>query len=465
MTQNLLKQPIFSAKKVEDQRLFSGAWIRWSALNTTERFLCANIALLPVWWAIGFAHSYLLLFTVIGVVFHELRCYGRLHLERPNWVVISSFAFYAYSFIDQFLVYFDAHPSVDLPPDFESYELTLNYLIKTLFEFSFPFLVWYIQSNKLRIRLEVLVWALSVSIIQILVFWLVVQFVFPSSFEHPPRSLYGFLKGVPVAQSSAINGGGPSNYLLFIEEGRFRFFFGHNQACVAWLGFVALLALDIKKRYWSFLLVLACIFLLSLTATRSIWLTFPTALLVRSFLVSGKARGPWLPFALFAVVSFTALSLPPVTNLLLNTSQDTATAIGNFRAGSTDARAQVYKETLEQIQDKPFFGYKVEGPDIIKAGGSAGPQLGSHSFILGELLYKRGLIGTGLFMTFWTLLLLWFYDTRSGRPLSWFPVLVLISLQWFVTGFQPTAQMAILMCMMLRKPTIKPSSVRMLPNA
>ncbi len=394
-----LPKPASSVRKTKDEKLFCGLWIRWSALSTPERLVCANIVLLPVWWVSGFL-SYMPLLLLLGIGLYEWRCYGRLRLKHPSLVVIALFAFYAYDFIDLFLLLHRAHPSVELPPGAVN-RYTINNLIKSAFEFAIPVLAWYIQSNNIRVRLEVVAWACSVSVVQMLVGWLLVEFTVPQSFEHnPPPTLYSLLTGKGEEYDPNL---GSANYLQFFDDQRrVLFFFGNSQPAAAFIGLVSLLALDIKNRLWSLLLLGACIFPLILSETRSVWLALPAMMFLRFFFLSGKFGGAWLVFALVAMLSFGTLSLTPVTNMLLNTYEGTATAVEEYRPGSTAGRASVYEETLEAIPNKLLFGHKILGSSVYTTHGSGeGPEVGSHSFTLGGLLYLRGLIGTGIFVTFW----------------------------------------------------------------
>ena len=449
MTQILTKQN-YPQPQPPPEKLFTGIFLRWSALTTTEKVVCANIVLLPVWWLVGIT-QYMLLSLSLGIVFYEWRSYGRLSLKRPSWAVIALFAFYVYGYVDNFMVFFDAYPSIDIPPDLV---INSNKLIKSAFPFTIPFLVWYIQSNKARVRLEVVAWACTVSVIQMLLGWVIFQFAFPGWINHPPRNLYGILTGKKSFTPGDVGGWG--NYLAFYDEDRVRFFFGHYQAAAAFLGFVSLIAVELKNRVWSCLLLAGCIFGIILIGSRSVWLALPVALSIRFFLTLVKLRLTALVFALLAIFSFATLSLTPFTNLIFATYTDTASAVGNARAGSTEGRSKVYKATLKRIPDKPIFGHKVEGPPA-REGPVVfvvdPPRIGSHSFILGELLYKKGFLGMGIFATFWASLHFWFYETRRGRPMCWFPILALFSLQSAVTILQFSMVTCTLLCMLIRQPS------------
>jgi len=432
------------------EKLFTGIFLRWNVLTVTEKVVCANIVLLPVWWFVGIT-NYFLISLSLGIVLYEWLRYGRLSLKSPSRAVIALFVFYAYEYVDTWLIFLDAYPSIDVPSDLV---INPNNLIKSAFQFSIPFLVWYIQSNNARVRLEVVAWACSISLIQMLLGWLIFQFAFPGWIDNPPRTLYAMLTGKSSFTSEEVEGWG--NYLAFYDEDRVRFFFGHYQAAAAFLGFVGLIAVELKNRVWSCLMLATCIFLIILIGSRSVWLALPAALSIRFFLTLVKLRLTALVFAFLAIVSFATLSLTPVTDTIFTTYTDTASAVGNARAGSTEARSKVYKATLEKIPDKPIFGHKVEGPPA-REGPTVfvvnPPRIGSHSFILGDLLYKRGLLGLGIFGAFWAYLLVWFYETGRERPMCWFPILALFSLQSAVTIIQFSMITGTLLCMLIRQPS------------
>jgi O-antigen ligase len=178
--------------------------------------------------------------------------------------------------------------------------------------------------------------------------------------------------------------------------------------------------------------------------------------MIRFFITLVKWRLTALVFACIAIFSFATLSIAPVTDVIFSTYTDTASAVADARAGSTEGRSKVYKATLKKIPEKPIFGYKVEG-EPAREGPSVfvvePPRIGSHSFILGDLLYKRGLLGMGMFITFWASLITWFYETRTARPMCWIPILALFSLQSAVTTIQFPMIMGTLLCMVIRQPS------------
>ena len=458
MTRILTRQNYPQPQQQPPEKLFTGIFLRWNALTMTEKVVCGNIVLLPVWWYVGIT-QYMLLFLSLGIVCYEWRRYGKLRLKPPSLVVVALFAFYAYGYIDDFLLSLNVYSSIDIPLDLQ---LNPNSRIKSLFPFAVPFLVWYIQSNNARVRLEVVAWACSVTVIQMLLGWVIFQHAFPGWINNPPRTLYAMLTGKARFNPEDVKGWG--NYLAFYDEDRVRFFFNHYQATAAFLGFVSLIALDLKNRLWSCLLLAGCIFAIILIGSRSVWLALPAALLMRFSLTLVKLRLTALVFALLAIFSFAALSLAPVTNMIFSTYTDTASAVANARAGSTEGRSKVYKATLKKIPDKPIFGHKFEGPPAIEGPTVFSfnpPRIGSHSFILGSLLYQKGLLGLGIFATFWASLLVWLYETRRGRPMCWFPILVLFTLQSAVTILQFSMVTGTLLCMLLRQQSqIKPKTYR-----
>lgn len=446
----ILTRQNYPQPQIPPEKLFSGILLRWSALTVTEKVVCANIVLLPVWWFVGIT-NYMLPLLSLGIIFYEWRRYGRLTLKRPSWSVIALLAFYGYDYLDTFMVAFDAYWTIDMS---SGMVVNPNSLVKSLFQFSLPFLVWYVQSNNVKVRFEVVAWACSITLIQMLLGWLIFQFAFPEWINNPPRTLYAILTG--KSKFTAGDVGGWGNYLAFYDEERVRFFFGHYQAAAAFTGFVALIAVELKNRVWSFLLIATCIFLIILIGSRSVWLALPPALFIRFFLTLVRLRLTALVFALMAIFSFATLSLPPVTNLIFNHFTDTASSVADARAGSTEARSKVYNATLKRIPDKPIFGHKVLGPPALEGPVvfvQEPPRIGSHSFILGDLLYIKGLLGMGIFMTFWASLIVWFYETRRGRPMCWFPILALFTLQSAVTILQFSMIMGTLLCMLIRQPS------------
>lgn len=451
MNQILIKENYLQPQQAPE-KLFTGFFLRWSALNLAEKIVCTNIVLLPVWWYVGIT-DYMFLFLSLGILLYEWLHYGRIRVQRPSWAVMALFAFYAYGYIDNFLVLFDAYPSIVIPADLE---LNPNSLIKSAFPFAIPFLVWYVQSNNVKVRLEIVAWAGSISVMQMLLGWLIWQFAFPGWIDQPPRTLYAVLTGKSSFNPEDINGW--TNYLAFYDEDRVRFFFGHYQAAAGFLGFISLIAMDLKNRVWSCLLLVACTFAIILIGSRSIWLALPAGLFLRLFLTLVKLRLTALLFAFLAIFSFATLSFTPVSNMIFATYNDTASAVANARAGSTEGRSKVYKATLKKIPDKPIFGHKVqgekarEGPTVFVLDP---PRIGSHSFILGDLLYQKGLLGLGIFATFWASLLSWFYETRRERPMSWLPILALFTLQSAVTIIQFSMIAGTLLSMLIRQPTYR----------
>lgn len=456
MNAKLLK-PI-SAVRTESESLFSGVWIHWSYLNAAERLVCAIIVLMPLWWVLGLVR-YILELVTLGLVLYEWRRYGGLRLKRPSLVVLALFAYYIYEFAGTFLLFFDAHPLAVLPPDVVRQPIDL---IESGFSaLLLPYLVWYIQSNNVRVRLEVVAWAFSVSVVQMLAVWFVVHFVFAEAPYNPPPTLLGLLTGKSKQYARGI---GNASYLVLYWPNdnaigglaRFYSFFYHPEYFGLFVSVVGILALDIKNRLWSLLLFAASVFLVGLSGTRAVWIAFPVVMVIRLLLVTGKFGGPRLIFTLIAIMSFTTLSLPSITDAVINNYTNTATSVANFRAESTEDRLAGYKETVDRVVDNPvnfLLGHEVAGPRPTALG--SGVEIGSHSFILGSLLYKGGLVVTGFFMTFWASLIIWLYRTRMGRPVCCFLILLLLSITFVTMLFGYIAPLAILLSMIIRKPAIK----------
>lgn len=455
----------FSAK---DESLFSGIWIRWRALNEAERFVCTIIVLLPLWWLLGLVR-YILDIAAAFVVIYDWWRYGKLSLKRPSLLVIVTFAYCGYNFLNGFLLFFDAHPLAVLPPGTEK---SLVKLAESAYSaLLLPYMIWYIQSNNVRVRLPVIAWAFSVSVVQMLAVWFVVHFISGELSYTPPATLLGLLTGKSASYERGI---GNASYLIlywpddraFGGVPRFYSFFYHPEYFGLFVGVVATLALDLKNRLWSLLLFIASVFLIGLSGTRAVWVAFPVVLIVRFLFVSSKFGGARLIFALIAIMSFVTLSLSPISNLVLKSYTQTSSSVANFRQQSTEDRLAGYKETLKGVVDNPVnfvFGHVVTGDRPTALG--AGIEVGSHSFILGSLLYQGGLISTGLFMTFWTLLITWLYRTRRSRPVCCFLILLFLSVTFSTMLFGYIAPLAILLSMMLiHRPAMR-THKRMFLNA
>lgn len=423
-----------SLGKVEDDNsLFSGVWICWGALTRVEQLICLYIILTPLWWVVGWPYTILLI--VASIAAHEIWQNGLLSLPHPSLVVISAIAFNIYKSVSAIV-----HSEV----------VPLSSYLSLIVGICFGLLLWYIESKDVYIRTEVIAWAFSILVLEMLLFWIVFHFVFQEPHYTPPRALFAQLTG---KSEKFIAGAGNSNYLMpyWPEDKilgglvRFSFFLPVPEDLALLTGFTCLLALDIKKRFWSTLLFLASLFLLLLSGTRSNWLILPLVLVLRYLFVIRKVWGPWLVYTLIAVVSFVSFSLPPVTDFIFNTYANTKEATSNLRQDSTEARAEIYERTLNAIVSEPenlLLGRGVPGETVVP--GYEPAKVGTHSFILGALLYCTGLLGTSIYVIFWTSLSLRLYRTRSTRPACSLLMFLYISLAFLVMEVSMTTNLIIL---------------------
>ena len=499
MTQKLLK-PVSSIRKAEtNNTLFKGIWIRWWALTEAERFTCANIILLPFWWVTGLYQEMPLL-LLLGVALYEWWQHKEIHLKLPSLPVAALLVFATcelvkirftfaeprvlgitdvaiYWVFPAFSFWYIQSNSIRKRPSLPVVALLafgMYQLVKLLFTFAEPgavgisdamifsfcpaFFLWHIQSNNIRIRFQVVAWALTVSVVQMIGFWLALQFFLPETFFLPPhlRNLSVVLTGEKTAVDYNAN---KSHYLVpYTTSGpiaglpRLSLFFQYPEFLALVTGFIGLVALDLKNRLWSWLLLVACIFLIFLSATRAVWLAFPLVIGLR-YLLHNFSK-PWVApivFGLIAIVSFTALSLPPATDLISDSLTQSAQSVNELRENSTELRLEIYRQTWEGIQANPLWGYSSKGPAVdpnVPYG-----RVGSHSLILGRLLYLNGFVGTVLFGVFWVSLLVWLYQTRAGRPLSCFWVLIfytLVSPSLELVYEMPASWMLIVLCTAIR---------------
>lgn len=432
----------------EPGRVGSWWWIPWSALTSSERFACAYLVLMPLWWLSGFGFLVLPSAFCILILYRwwRERCFP---LKRPNLMVAFLLAFFFIGYAEKVLIYYDAHPLIDDLPDHLLNIRSTASLIKTTIGLTFPGWVWYIQSQNIRVRSQVILWACSIVVVEMLVAWGLAEFAFSGLLDNSIPTINGLLTG--GSQGEHTN----KTLMLFdLREKRYVFFFRHYQNCIAFLGTTVLLALDDRHRLRSLSLIGACLFLMSLTSARSAWLALPIVLVAYVLYRFANARRAWLLLAALGSASFLTLSLPPVTDYLTETVETTLQTVGDFRPGSTESRLLVYQKTFEGIGERPIFGHRIEGEPVttsesIYSWDGKGAPVGSHSYILGSLLYQKGIFGTLLFAGFWVSLLLWLYRTRRERPKSWLAALLYYNLLCFVTILQQNMVLGTLGYMMM----------------
>jgi len=438
-------KPNAPVPKAPDRKLFFWFWMRWGALSAGERFVCANIILIPVWWAVGI-YKYMTFLLLSCVLLYEWWQHGEIRLKPPSAPVIGLIVFGIYQILQILINY--ANPQ---RPSIGSVFLTW---------FAYAALLWYIQSNKVRFRIEAIAWACTVSVLQMIGFWFLLQFVLPDTLFQPPTipTLFGLLTGNGSMDSENLLA--PYEISSNIEVYRLSLFFVSSQFFSLVVGCIGLVALEIKNRTWSLLLLLGCVFLIVLSFSRSVWVAFPIVIWLRYlFSTYAQPQNRSLMFALTAVASFTVLSIAPVTNRMVDSYTGLTRSVSEMRAASTEQRSEIYRQTWEAFQENPVWGQVGKGRPI----SIASPEqnvIGSHSVILGNLLYNNGLVGTGIFAFFWVSLFVWLYKHRAGRPLTCFCVLILFTLvsptlsaMWFT----PLSALIILLCVALYRPELKPA--------
>ncbi|MEB3179648.1 MAG: hypothetical protein VKL59_11530 [Nostocaceae cyanobacterium] len=410
--------------------LFTGIWLRWDHLTQSEKVVCACIILIPLWWLWGW--SYLTIVLAISIfVYHYLR-HGSLYL-RPSLFVIAGFVVGLHELI-----------SISLWAVYNGYAVNTRGITSSIMVWIAPVAVlWYIQTYKIRARLQVVAWAFSVVVLMMLIFWAVIFFVWKQGVFLPPRSLFGLLTG---KGEIFVPGMGNSNFLMpyFYTHrsiggmARYVFFFHGPESFALVAGFLCLLALDIPHKVWSLSLFSSSFFLLLLSGTRAAWLVIPLVISLRWLLTTGKHGRIWLVFALLACLSFTTLSVPQVNDLLTQSASNTASATSDFRADSTEVRGEIYRQTwkgfINGSDTQLIFGHVVPGETVLP--GYAPAMVGTHSFILSTLLYRKGLLGTAIFLTYWLSQIAWLYQTRATRPISCLLVYLLFSLTFSSMEFE-----------------------------
>jgi O-antigen ligase len=293
-------------------------------------------------------------------------------------------------------------------------------------------------------------------------FWFLLQFVLPQSLFKPPS--------IPTLFALLTGKGLDPEHLLAPFEGdfsdiyRLSLFFVSAQFFSLVVACMALIGLEVKNRIWSALLLVGCVFLIVLSYSRSVWVAFPIVVWLRFLLGTySQPRNRPLIFALMAAVSFTVLSIAPVTNRIVDSYTGLTRNVAEMRAASTEQRSEIYRQTWEAIQENPIWGHVGKGKPISLASPKQN-VVGSHSVILGALLYNNGFAGTGIFAVFWVSLFNWLYKHRAGRPPTCFCILILFTLVSTTLGamwFSPFSPLIILLCVAIYRP--EPKSVKNVP--
>jgi hypothetical protein len=436
-----------ASRVVEDSdHLFSGIWIRWRRLTDAEKLVSASIILTPVWWFIGW--GFFMMLFVGSILTYQFLRQGELRLRRPSLVVFSLVTFSLYSFISLFF-YKSYNGERFIPSDFVAFLSGW---------FCPAIMLWYITSNKIRVRLSVIAWAFSVLVAEMFITWLFIVIVLRQGSYTIPLNLAGILTGAGPFEPAK----GTGNYLrAYLPTdvsipgmSRYIFFFAGPEALAVVAGSISILALDIKNRLWSRLLFASAFFLMLLSGTRSSWLAMPTVLILRFLVKASKAGGLMIICALIAVLSFTTLSLPSVTDVLLKTTAEKSQATGELRGNSTEVRSEIYRRTRERISEASeqnlFLGHVIPGETVLPEYPPA--MVGTHSFILGALLYRSGLIGTSIFSVYWLSLIVWFFNTRANRPMSCLLIHIFFSYCFAVMELESTVMPVTLICALIYEP-------------
>ena len=440
-------------KPPQERELFAGIRLKWGSLTQAERVVCLLIVLIPLWWLWGW--SYLSNLMAISLVIYDWRYKGGLKLSKPSPIVILAFLFGFYLIISRY--FYASYNSEPINPrDLLS--------VASLWFFS-VFTFWYIQSNKIRVRFEVVAWSFAVVVVQMLVLWLFVIGVLRQGDYAPARSIFAILTGKSgvfepgVGNSNFLIAYFPTDESLLPGLVRYNFFFHGPESLGLVASFIAILSFELKNRLFSLLLLFGAILILCLSGTRSVVITLPLILSLRYIMTASKTFGFAFICGAIAIASFTFLSVPTITNVVEGGLNSTIETTANARADSTDVRAEIYRRTWDRIADASdsnlVFGYVVKGETV--APGYAPAQIGSHSFYLSTLLYRSGVIGTVLFAVFWISLVSWFYQRKQEQPLCCLLILVLFSLTFCVMEWESVVMPIILICSTIYKPSKQPS--------
>jgi hypothetical protein len=430
-----------SQKNHNSDSLFWGIWLRWEMLTQAEKVVSLSIILIPVWWCIGWNFVPSLLVASIAV--YELKKHQTIHIEYPS---LSTTALLLFSFYRAFTYIINT-------PEIAPRAL----LDPFLFWGCSGILLWYIQSYNIRIRLHVAAWAFSFVICTMLLWWSFFNFVLNEPYFVPSRTLTATLLDKNTSYHPTLMGS-ISNFLVPYYVGergiggflRYTLFFPHPTVSSFAIGFAGLIVLDTKKPLWYLPVCLVCTFLILIAQARNAWLALSFVLVVRVLFTSRKVGGIVFFLSLMAVTSFITISVPTINDFLTETFTNTMEATSNFRKDSTDVRNDIYLRTWERVIEEPLIGHGINGSPVLP--GFEYALIGTESFVLGTLLYKSGLIGSSIFMTFFISLITKLYQTRKDRPLSCLLMLIYLSLSSLVTEFITPEIFIVLLCVMMHHP-------------
>lgn len=425
----------------EGESLFSGIWLNWSVLTQAEKIVCLLISGIPLWWLYGWKHVFILL--GLSLFAYDAWRDRKLSLTIPSVCVISGLTFGFYTLLSRY--FYEAFTGGSLSP---------NEVLSALNSWIGPALIlWYVQSRHIRVRWQVIAWAFSTVVIWMLVLWAVIFFVWKQGSYDPPRSFYGLATGKPLIY---VPGAGNSNYLIayfYTDESlipgmvRYVYFFPGPESLALTVSFISLLALDLKNRLWSVLLFTGAIFILLTSGTRSVTLTLPIIYSLRFVLVTWKSFGAWLVCSLIATLTFSIFLLPPVTDVVFNQVLGTAEAAGEARADSTEVRGEIYSQTLEEVMEssnaKFFFGHVNTGRGVLP--GYEPAKVGTHSLILGTMIYRAGVVGTLIFAVHWITFVWTAWKNYDEKPLAFILIFIIFSMTFITMEIElPVMPIAIL---------------------
>lgn len=437
-------------------QLFHGVLLNWQTLTQSEKVVTGLIVLIPLWWLLGWKHSFILI--AMGLIAYDMRQHGKFVLKPPSISTVTLLVFCIYTLLSQY--FYSALRGGSLSP---------NSVLAPLNTYGgAAVILWYLQSHTIRIRWQIVAWSFSVVMLLMLLFWGVIYVGWQQAHYDPPRSLYGLLTG---KSKTYVPGAGNSNYLIpyfATDESflpgfiRYVYFFPGPEALALVAGFVSLLALDIKHKTWAVSLFVCSIFILLTSGTRSVLIILPPVLIGRGLLATRKTVGAWFLCLLLATISFTTLLVPPITHHLFDTFINTAEAAGEARADSTEVRGDIYRGTLDGIahsSNRQFFlGYVRTGKTVLPGYDPA--RIGSHSFWLGTLLYRSGVVGTLIFLTFWLSLIWYIYQDPFRKPSVCLFTFALLSLALIVMEIEMPVMPIALLCVAMKDEQESPAGLK-----
>lgn len=172
-------------------------------------------------------------------------------------------------------------------------------------------------------------------------------------------------------------------------------------------------ARDLRRRSWSYLLLLVSLVPVFISLNRGLWLSLGVAMLYAASRSGELARMARRALLALVTVGMLLLVFTPVRGIVEGRAENDHSSAG---------RTLLYEEAVRITTSSPIIGLggprPYEGPKII-------PNVGTQGMFW-TVMVSTGFVGLGIFLAAWGR---WIWETRSGPPVTfWCHVALIIGL-------------------------------------